>query len=182
MTRAIGVLAIDLEFLQEDLPRLMDSMKLGADRIRKIVLSLRNFSRIDEAETKPVDLHEGLESTLLILQNRLKAKPDAPAIKVVRNYGELPLVECHASQINQVFMNLISNAIDALEMAFEQRQVTHPEIRITTSVVQSNPILAPWGDRARIEIADNGPGIPLEVQQKIFDAFFTTKPAGKGTD
>lgn len=172
---------IDLEFLQDDLPQLISSMKLGANRIRQIVLSLRNFSRIDEADMKPVDIHEGIESTILILQNRLKARPDTPEIKLIKNYGDLPKVECHASQINQVFMNLISNAIDALEEACLHQKGLHPQIQIKTEVVKNNPLLDMECDRIRIEISDNGPGIPQESQNKIFDAFFTTKPAGKGT-
>ncbi|HEY9761063.1 MAG TPA: response regulator [Trichocoleus sp.] len=164
---------IDLGFVQGDLPKLMASMKLGADRIRQIVLSLRNFSRLDEADLKPVDLHEGLDSTLLILQNRLKNKTDSPAINVVKNFGQLPLVECYASQVNQVFMNLISNAIDALDQASTQGHVTSPEIHIKTEL---------WhNDYVRITIADNGPGMPPLVKEKIFDTFFTTKPVGKGT-
>jgi two-component system NtrC family sensor kinase len=172
---------IDLGFLKTDLPRLIDSMKLGADRIRKIVLSLRNFSRIDEAEMKPVDLHEGIESTLLILQNRLKATSDTPAIQIIKQYGTLPAVECHASQMNQVFMNLISNAIDALNEAWLQGQVAQPKIQIRTEVVRDNPLLEQSCDRVSIEISDNGPGIPPELHARIFDTFFTTKPTGKGT-
>lgn len=165
---------IDLEFVQQDLPKLMASMKLGADRIRQIVLSLRNFSRLDEAAVKPVDLHEGIDSTLLILHNRLKSRPDlAHGIEVVKDYGELPLVECYASQLNQVFMNLVSNAIDALEEAVAQGQTRAPQIRIQTSVLDN--------EHVRIAIADNGPGISAEAQQKLFDAFYTTKPVGKGT-
>lgn len=164
---------IDLEFVQDDLPKLMASMKLGADRIRQIVLSLRNFSRLDEADVKPVDLHEGLDSTLLILQNRLKNKSGTPAINIIKNFGQLPLVECYASQINQVFMNLISNAIDALDEASSRGHLANPEIHITTEL---------WtNDFVRITIADNGPGMSSPVQEKIFDTFFTTKPAGKGT-
>lgn len=164
---------IDLEFLRADLPKILASMKLGADRIRQIVLSLRNFSRLDEADVKPVDLHEGIESTLLILHNRLKAHANSPEIKVVKDYGDLPQVECYASQINQVFMNLLSNAIDALEDAIEHGQVKCPEICIHTEVVAK--------DWVKIAIADNGPGIPLDVQERLFDSFFTTKPSGKGT-
>jgi len=165
---------IDLEFVQADLPRLINSMKLGVERIRKIVLSLRNFSRIDEADVKPVNLHDGIESTLLILQNRLKAKPDAPAVTVTKDYGNLPPVECYASQLNQVFMNLLSNSIDALEEAGLAGTVLQPELQIKTSVLLDTAHIC-------IEIADNGPGMPPEVKQKIFDAFFTTKSAGQGT-
>lgn len=170
---------IDLEFLREDLPRLLHSMQFGTQRIRDLVLSLRNFSRLDESEYKEVDLHEGLESTLLILQNRLKSKTISREILLHRNYGDLPLVECYPGQLNQVFMNLLSNAIDALEefmltgqgAASEDHQ--NPEICITTQLMPH--------DRVQVIIADNGPGIPSEIQSKIFDAFFTTKPMNKGT-
>ncbi|MBM0742348.1 hypothetical protein JOY44_12085 [Phormidium sp. CLA17] len=165
--------AIDLDFLIEDLPKLLTSMKVGAERIQKIVLSLRSFSRMDEAEVKEVNIHEGIDSTLMILQNRLKAKPDRPKIAVVKNYSELPEVECYAGQLNQVFMNLLANAIDALEESIEATQNPAPKITICTEVLNS--------DRIRIRIADNGPGIPEPVQQKLFDPFFTTKPVGRGT-
>ncbi|MBD0334460.1 MAG: HAMP domain-containing protein [Cyanobacteria bacterium Co-bin13] len=170
--------AIDLEFMREDLPKMIASMKLGTDRIRQIVLSLRNFSRMDEAELKPVNIHEGLDSTLLILQHRLKAKPDQPAITVVKDYDDLPLVECYVGQLNQVFMNVLTNAIDAVEgadshsscqaQAAKPRQITIRTSRIDTSWVQ-------------VAIADTGSGIPTHVLQQIFNPFFTTKPVGKGT-
>lgn len=170
--------AIDLSFLIKDLPHLLASMQVGANRIQKIVLSLRNFSRTDEAEIKAVNIHEGIDSTLMILQNRLKAKPDRLQIQVIKNYGELPLVECYAGQINQVFMNLLSNAIDALEEADNGEQTgatpnSTPTITIHTEVLSTNCIL--------IRIADNGAGIPENIQQRLFDPFFTTKPVGKGT-
>ncbi|MCZ0900104.1 histidine kinase, partial [Microcoleus sp. HI-ES] len=111
----------ELDYISEDLPKILTSMKVGADRIRQIVLSLRNFSRLDEAEMKPVDIHEGIDSTLMILQNRLKPNPDHPPIEIVKEYGDLPLVECYAGQLNQVFMNLLANAIDALENYDNQR-------------------------------------------------------------
>ncbi|HEY9297413.1 MAG TPA: PAS domain S-box protein, partial [Phormidium sp.] len=123
---------IDLEFLRTDLPKLLSSMQVGADRIRSIVQSLRHFSRIDEAEVKNVDIHEGIESTLMIISNRLKAKPDHPAIEVIKKYGKLPLVECYAGQLNQVFMNIISNAIDALEERIKQETDHKAKICITT--------------------------------------------------
>jgi len=164
---------IDLMFIREDLPRLFQSMKIGADRIRQIVLSLRNFSRLDEAEMKSVDLHEGIESTLLILQNRTKATGDRPKIEIFKEYGNLPQVECYASQLNQVFMNLLSNAIDALEEAITQKQLVAPAIHIRTQVTTDKTV--------QIVIADNGPGIPEAHQAQLFDAFFTTKPIGKGT-
>ncbi|MCL1472263.1 sensor histidine kinase [Argonema antarcticum] len=163
--------AIELDFLMEDLSKLLSSMKLGAERIREIVLSLRNFSRLDEAEMKSVDIHEGIDSTLLILQHRLKAKPDRPAIEVIKEYGDLPLVECYAGQLNQVFMNLLANAIDALEMGCQE--APKPQIRIHTEKINSTHIA--------IRISDNGSGITEEVHQKLFDPFFTTKPIGKGT-
>lgn len=165
---------IDLEFLVDDLPKILDSMKMGADRIRHIVLSLRNFSRLDEAETKKVNLHEGLENTLLILKHRLEN------IKIIEEYGNLPPIQCYPAQLNQVFMNVLGNALDALSEAEatekgdrpSQTPPPSPTIRIHTAVE---------GDRAAIRITDNGPGIPPETLEKIFDPFFTTKPVGKGT-
>ncbi|BAY12276.1 PAS domain S-box protein [Calothrix sp. NIES-2098] len=170
--------AIDLDFLVEDLPKLLCSMEVGADRIKKIVLSLRNFSRMDEAEMKSVNIHEGIDNTLMILQNRLKAKQDRPEIEVIKEYGNLPLVECYAGQLNQVFMNIISNAIDALEerdewRTFEEMKQQPSQIRICTEIVSP--------DRIKIGILDNGCGIPESVQQRLCDPFFTTKPVGKGT-
>jgi predicted ATPase/signal transduction histidine kinase/GAF domain-containing protein len=164
---------IDLEFLFDDLPKLLKSMKIGASRIQKIVASLRTFSRMDEAEMKEVNIHDGIDSTLMILQHRLKAKTDATGIKVIKTYGDLPLIECYAGQLNQVFMNLLSNAIDALQEAFDKGKVTTPTIIIKTELVGSNQVA--------ICITDNGPGIPNGVREKIFDPFFTTKPIGKGT-
>lgn len=170
--------AIDLEFLVEDLPKLLTSMQIGADRIRQIVLSLRNFSRLDEAEFKAVDVHEGLDSTLIILENRLKAKPDCPAIEVIKEYDTLPLVDCYPGQLNQVFMNILTNAIDALverntERSFQEIQESPGCIHIRTRLIDSN--------RVAIKISDNGPGMSEEVKQHIFNPFFTTKPVGKGT-
>jgi Amt family ammonium transporter len=159
----------DIDFLASDFPKLLDSMKMGAERIRNIVKSLRNFSRLDESEMKYVDLHEGIESTLLILQNRLKFKPDHPEIKIIKEYGNLPEVECYPSQLNQVFMNIINNAIDALE----ENQTQPSQIKISTQQLDDRWIT--------IHIADNGPGIPEEIRTKLFDPFFTTKPVGKGT-
>ncbi|NEO86113.1 MAG: HAMP domain-containing protein [Spirulina sp. SIO3F2] len=155
---------IDFDFLQSDLPEVLQSMKMGSDRIKEIVLSLRNFSRLDEATMKDVDLHEGIENTLTILNNRLKQ-----GVKVVKNYGDLPLVFCYPAQINQVFMNLIANALDAMEEAAIQDQT----ITITTTRLES--------DRVCLKIRDNGVGIPDKLKEKLFDPFFTTKPIGKGT-
>ncbi|MEH2191832.1 MAG: AAA family ATPase [Nostoc sp.] len=165
--------AMDLEFILEDLPKLMSSMRVGAERIQKIVVSLRTFSRMDEAEMKEVNIHEGIDSTLMILQHRLKVKSDSPNIEIVKDYGELPLVECYAGQLNQVFMNLLSNAIDALEETNTQHQLLTPTITISTALVESKQVV--------IKIADNGLGIPAHVKQRLFDPFFTTKPVGKGT-
>ncbi|MCC5640204.1 HAMP domain-containing protein [Nostoc sp. CHAB 5844] len=165
---------IDLEFLMEDLQKILPSMKMGTERIRNIVLSLRNFSRMDEADFKAVNIHEGIESTLLILQYRLKDKPECPGIEVVRDYGNLPEVECYPGQLNQVLMNILVNAIDALEESSQNiARLTRPKITIRTSVVD-----AQW---VEIAIADNGPGMPENVKLRIFDPFFTTKSVGKGT-
>jgi GAF domain-containing protein len=190
---------IDLEFLAEDLPKLLVSMKVGADRIRQLVLSLRNFSRLDQAERKPVDIHEGLDSTLLILQHRLKGKSNSPGIAVVKEYSDLPPVECYAGQLNQVFMNVISNAIDALEQRDEERascggatlkseeiadspsQITiRTHVRGEAGAIATSPQLT-HSSYAVIQIADNGGGMPEAVKRQIFDPFFTTKPIGKGT-
>ncbi|MDM9382800.1 response regulator [Chlorogloeopsis sp. ULAP01] len=165
------VAAIELDFLTADLPKLIDSMKVGAERIREIVLSLRVFSRLDEAEMKAVDIHECIDSTVMILGHRLKALSNRLAIQVIREYGDLPLVECYPGQLNQVFMNIISNAIDALELIKDNTH-SSPTIHIRTQTE---------GDRVIICIADNGPGMTKEVKQKIFDPFFTTKPVGIGT-
>ncbi|MBD1881205.1 ATP-binding protein [Trichocoleus sp. DQ-A2] len=170
--------AIDLDFMMEDFPNLLSSMKVGADRIREIVLSLRNFSRIDEAEMKAVDIHEGIDSTLMILHNRLKAKPDHPNIQMIKEYGQLPKVECYAGQLNQVFMNLIANAIDALDEYNKQRSLSEIKanpswIKIRTEVLDC--------DRVVIKIADNGSGMTEAVRQQLFNPFFTTKAIGKGT-
>jgi signal transduction histidine kinase len=168
---------IDLEFLREDLPKMLVSMRMGAERIRQIVLSLRNFARLDEAEVKAADIHEGIDSTLLILQNRLKVRPDHPEIQVVKDYGHLPLVECYPGQLNQVFMNLLSNAIDALDSYNAKRSLD--EIRTDPSTITIRT--AASAESVRIQIADNGPGIPEAVKSQLFDPFFTTKPVGKGT-
>lgn len=161
---------LDIEFVKSDLIQALDSMKVGTGRIRSIVQSLRTFSRLDEAHMKAVDIHEGIESTLLILQSRFKGKGDSPAIELCKHYGELSLVDCYPSQLNQVVMNLISNSIDALEQLTSDRP---PQITIQTH--------QPTPEQVEIAIADNGPGIPPEIADKIFDPFFTTKPIGKGT-
>ncbi|MEI1377416.1 GAF domain-containing protein [Nostoc sp. UHCC 0926] len=169
---------IDLEFLIEDLPKTLSSMKIGIDRIRQIVLGLRNFSRLDHAEKKPVNIHEGIDSTLLILQHRLKAKPESPAIKLVKEYSDLPLVECYAGPLNQVFMNVLSNAIDALEDYRESESKPHShQITIRTALGELEGNV----NSVVIRIADNGSGIPEALKARICDPFFTTKPVGKGT-
>ncbi|MBE9161219.1 ATP-binding protein [Tychonema sp. LEGE 06208] len=169
---------IDLDFLSKDLPQLLSSMKIGADRIVQIVKSLRNFSRLDESEMKPVNIHEGIDSTLLILQGRLKATADRPPIEIVKNYSNLPLVECYAGQLNQVFMNILANAIDALESYHLDRGPAAAKanpIAIAITTEYSSP------DRIIVRISDNGPGMAENVKKRLFDPFFTTKPVGKGT-
>ncbi|MDZ8049846.1 MAG: sensor histidine kinase [Aulosira sp. ZfuVER01] len=169
---------VDIDYLQADLPKLLDSLKLGSDRIRQLVVSLRNFSRLDESGTQLVDLHAGIESTLLLLQHRLKPRPEHPGIQVVRDYGQLPLVECYPSQLNQVFMNILGNAIDALEerdqkLSLEDTQAIPSKISIRTEHLQDETIT--------ISIADNGCGIEENANLQLFEPFFTTKPIGKGT-
>ncbi|MCL1464752.1 sensor histidine kinase [Argonema galeatum] len=174
---------IELDFLVEDLEKMLTSISMGANRIREIVLSLRNFSRFDEADMKDVNIHEGIDSTLLILQNKFKATPTHSAIELVKEYGNLPLVECYAGQLNQVFMNILSNAIDAMEKARcnaeERRENFTPTLTIHTEVKMGGSDSSQ--PRAAIRIKDNGCGIPAEHQGKLFDPFFTTKPVGKGT-
>ncbi|MEG4284289.1 ATP-binding protein [Microcoleus sp. A006_D1] len=165
---------LDLGFLIKDFSKLMNSMQVGADRIRQIVVSLRNFSRLDEKELKAVDIREGIDSALLILQHRLNSKGSRPEIEVIKNYGQLPLVTCYASQLNDVFMNILINAIDALEP--EPSRV----ITISTSLIAKETAISK-GEFAAIRIADNGPGMSEAVKKKIFDPFFTTKPVGSGT-
>lgn len=163
----------DLSFIQEDLPKLMSSMLMGTERIREIVKSLRTFSRLDEAELKTVDLHEGLESTLMILQNRLKAKPDRPSIQIITKYSKLPLIECYPGQLNQVFLNILTNAIDTLEEKLTQDKTFIPTITLSTQLSDASQVM--------IQIADNGLGMSEATQKQLFDPFFTTKAVGKGT-
>ncbi|MEH2329336.1 MAG: PAS domain-containing protein [Nostoc sp.] len=195
---------IDLDFLKQDLPKILESMKMGAERIRQIVLSLRNFSRLDEDGIKAVDIHEGMDSTLLLLQNRLKAKPGHPEIQVIRDYGNLPPVVCHAGQMNQVFMNLLTNAIDALEESYpagtrsayvnshtqregeapmslvnNAKQRTNDQAQMTFPQIRIRSLIQE--DHVIIRIADNGSGMSEEVRKRLFDPFFTTKAVGKGT-
>ncbi len=181
--------AIDLDFLVEDLPHLLGSMKVGAERIRDIVTTLRSFSRLDEAKMKRVNIHEGLDSTLMILQHRLKEKPGRKGIEVIKNYGTLPLVECYAGQLNQVFMNILANAIDALDskrVSSEQVDTEvltfrpPPRIQICTEVVDGSDSTED-SKSVVIRIIDNGPGMTEQVRLLLFDPFFTTKPVGQGT-
>ncbi|MEM1169999.1 MAG: response regulator [Cyanobacteria bacterium P01_H01_bin.35] len=169
---------VDIEFVQSDVIKTLASMKIGTERIREIVLSLRNFSRIDEAEFKAVDIHEGIESTLMILQHRFKAQPKRPEIQIIRDYDKLPPIECYSGQLNQVFMNILANAIDGLEesnanLTYQQIKDNPNQIVIRTSVIDSKSV--------EIAITDNGCGIPEHIRENIFDPFFTTKPVGKGT-
>jgi signal transduction histidine kinase len=168
----------DINFLFKDIPNIFQSMQSGTDRILEIVMSLRNFSRLDEAEIKSVNIHEGIDSTLMILQNRLKFSSDYPSIQIVKDYDKLPLVECYPGQLNQVFMNLLANAIDALEEHNQKRTAAeikaHPsKITISTSYAGT--------DALAITITDNGIGIPEELIPHLFEPFFTTKSVGKGT-
>jgi len=178
---------IDLDFLVDDLQKILDSMSIGADRIREIVLSLRNFSRLDEADMKRVNIHDGIDSTLLILQNRLKFSPGHPGIEVVKQYGSLPLVECYAGQLNQVFMNILSNAIDALESDNRGRSPEAIAADPATITIQTEAYTSHTATDATmprsvvVRIRDNGSGIPVQNQGKLFDPFFTTKAVGQGT-
>ena len=164
---------VEVDFIAEDFPRMLGSMEQGANRIKQIVLSLRNFSRLDETERKVIDIHEGIESTLVILQHRLQSQVTRGEIQVIKNYGKLPKVECYPAQLNQVFMNLLSNAIDAVEESSANCTGKVNQIRITTEVSRENQVC--------VRISDSGPGICPEVQSRMFDPFFTTKPVGRGT-
>ncbi|AFZ25995.1 histidine kinase with GAF domain [Cylindrospermum stagnale PCC 7417] len=166
---------IDLEFIIQDLPKLLNSMKVGTDRIVEIVQSLKNFSRHDEAQMKAVKIHDGIDGTLMILQHRLKAAIHRPEIEIVKDYAKLPLIECYPGQLNQVFMNILANAIDALEERIGNEEISPPPAQITirTEVLDNQWVV--------IRIADNGPGMKEEVIRHIYDPFFTTKDVGKGT-
>lgn len=172
-----AIAQIELDFLSTDLPRLLTSMEVGTKRIEQIILSLRNFSRLDESEKKFVDIHEGIDSTLIILQSRLQNHQIGESINIIKEYGDFPKVECYAGLLNQVFMNILANAIDAIE---ESLVMSHPslvrnkgKICIRTHLTDDKQVI--------IRISDNGPGIPESLQKRLFDPFFTTKPVGKGT-
>jgi signal transduction histidine kinase len=171
--------AIDLEYLIEDLPELIASMKTGTDRIRLLSQSLRTFSRADTDTKVEFNIHEGIDSTLLILKHRLKANPNRPAIEVVKHYGELPSVKCYPGQLNQAFMNLLANAIDALDEANRER--SFDEIKRDPNIISIYTKVDPAGEFVQIRIADNGPGMPEAIKHRVFDHLFTTKPPGKGT-
>ncbi|MBC1220106.1 PAS domain-containing protein [Nostoc sp. UCD121] len=172
---------IDLDFLIQDIIKLFQSMTVGTERIQEIVKSLRNFSRLDEAELKTVDIHEGIDSALMILEHRLQARHEYPQIRVIKKYSQLPNITCYPGQLNQVFLNILANAIDALETLVGNSQTTdnqkminnNPQIQITTEVIDDKWIT--------VSIADNGLGINEQVHSKVFDPFFTTKAVGKGT-
>ncbi|HEY9633836.1 MAG TPA: PAS domain S-box protein [Coleofasciculaceae cyanobacterium] len=197
---------INIDFIASDLPKLLSSMQRGTDRIRSIVHSLRSFSRLDEADIKQVDVHEGLESTLLILQHRLKAKDKHPEIQILKEYGNLPPVECYPAELNQVFMNILINAIEALKPSevdcpeYSSSIASHPSpaITIRTNLLDTDELFdssqnsvvliteQPHYKTKNLQsivicIADNGPGMSEAVKARLFDPFFTTKPVGKGT-
>ncbi len=166
---------LDLEFILEDITKILNSLKLGSERIQNLSTSLRNFYRSDSDEKSLADLHQGLDSTLMILQHRLKGNGDRPSIEVIKSYGNLPEIHCYLGQMNQVFMNILANAIDALDEALIQGKISDqiPQIQIATEVDSEQWIV--------IRIADNGTGIPESVKQRLFEPLFTTKPVGKGT-
>ena len=166
----------DIEFILEDLPKILNSMGAGSERLTKIVGGLQYFSHLSETKRQPADIHECIENTLIILNNRL----NKAGIKIIKTYGDLPLINCYSGQLSQVFMNLISNAIDALTDQLSEQprdiQAWQPLIEISTEIVERSG--AEW---LSVRIVDNGQGMPPEIQQRIFEMFFTTKPVGKGT-
>jgi signal transduction histidine kinase len=167
---------IELEYLLEDLPSVTNSMKKGTQRIQDISISLRNFSRTDSIAKTRFDIHEGIDTTLLILKHRLKANGNQPEIKVIKEYGNLPLIECFPGQLNQVFMNLLANAIDAIEESSQHSSREHQQNSHQINIQTFN-----LNDTVKIQIQDSGIGIPEEIKTKIFEQLFTTKLMGKGT-
>ncbi|MGC9504979.1 GAF domain-containing sensor histidine kinase [Baaleninema sp.] len=165
------------EPIQDDFPRLLDSMKTGAERIQKIVESLRNFSRLDEAECKPADVNAGLESTLEIVSGRLSATSQRRAIALVKNFGDLSEIECYPGLLNQAVLGLLNNAIEALEERLQEEPDFEPRLDVTTEAISDEV----FGEAIAISIGDNGFGIEASIRDKIFDPFFTTKPVGRGT-
>jgi signal transduction histidine kinase len=169
---------IDLDFVMRDLPKLLNSMQVGTERIAQLVKSLRNFSHLDQAEKKAVDLHQSLDNTLLILQHRLKPTSKFTGIQIIKKYGNLPLLECYPGQLNQVFMNILSNAIDALEESgINQQEIERTDKEIPRIQIRTDAT----NDKVIIRFEDNGPGMPQTVSDRLFDPFFTTKSFGKGT-
>ncbi|MEH2310859.1 MAG: PAS domain-containing protein [Nostoc sp.] len=189
---ALHLQRLDLGFVKTDFLKLLWSMRAGSERVKEIVFALRNFSTSDEGQMKKVDLHEGLDSVLRILQHRLKEQPDRPRIEVIKNFGELPLIECYPGDLNQVFMNILTNAIDALEERIKHDYPFIPTLFIHTEIISSHLSLVNsnelWGHdnilgkkhKVIIRISDNGKGILPHIQRQIFEPFFTTKPIGKG--
>ncbi|MEH2026332.1 PAS domain-containing sensor histidine kinase [Nostoc sp.] len=189
---ALHLQRLDLGFVKTDFLKLLWSMRAGSERVKEIVFALRNFSTSDEGQMKKVDLHEGFDSVLRILQHRLKEKPDRAGIEVIKDFGELPLIECYSGELNQVFMNILTNAIDALEERMKHDFSFNPTIFIHTEIVSSHLSLVnsnePWVNdkllgkkhKVIIRISDNGKGILPHIQKHIFEPFFTTKPVGKG--
>ncbi len=164
---------VELDFIRQDFPKVLLSLKRGVERINSLMLSLRVFSRLQEAQLKKVDLHEGIESTLMLLAHRLNAQPRRPEIVINCQFGTIPLVECYASQINQVFMNILTNAIDAIDDRWLQSpNYGQPTITINTA--------CPSSGQVRVQISNNGVKIPDSAQHRLFDPFFSTKPVGKG--
>ena len=170
---------MDLEYLREDLPKLIGSMKEGVDRIRNISTSLRTFSRADSDRPVSFNIHDGIESTVLILKHRLKASEFRPAIEIVKEYGNLPLVKCFPGQLNQVFMNILANAIDALEES--NKGLGFSEIKARPNLITVQTVLSESKNQVLIRIKDNGTGMPDSVKENIFNHLFTTKPVGQGT-
>ncbi|MDB9493826.1 response regulator [Spirulina major CS-329] len=162
---------LDVAFIGEDLPKIVQSMAVGTERIREIVLGLRNFARKDDSQCRAVNVLDGIDSTLMLLHNRLKGSGPRPDIHITKDYGDLPLVHCYFSRLNQVWMNVLANAIDALRDA--QAEISQPAIALKAQVINQ--------DWVQIQITDNGPGIPEQCREQLFDPFFTTKPVGKGT-
>ncbi|MEG3882564.1 ATP-binding protein, partial [Microcoleus sp. herbarium7] len=194
--------AIELDYLLEDLPKVLNSMQQGAERVRDIVLSLRNFCRLDEAQMKQVNIHDGINNTIMLLQSQLKGKPGQEAIAIYKEYSDLPLVQCYPGQLNQVFMNILVNAIYAIiewnkhensdEKKHKNSQIgelkdspanTHSSISNSTIPIYAIRISTELieGEKVIIRIYDNGPGMTENVRKRLFDPFFTTKPVGKGT-
>ncbi|NEZ61496.1 sensor histidine kinase [Leptolyngbyaceae cyanobacterium CCMR0082] len=169
---------LEVDFIVEDLFRLLNSMQIGSERISKIVSGLRTFSRLDEADYKEADLHDGLDSTLMLLQHRFKGYGHRPNITIIKNYSQLPQISCFSGQLNQVFMNILVNAVDAIEDRYTQQSQYPGKLEAGQITICTSTINSQW---INISIADNGLGMPEEIYKKIFNPFFTTKPTGEGT-